>query len=76
MFCVIVIELFFIWPIERLRKKKISVVLNCAKIEEKKIESMVKILNTSSNNNLFFNSEQYNDCSSFLMKAGKWLKSG
>lgn len=30
---------------------------------------MVKILNTSSNNNLFFNSEQYNDCSSFLMKA-------
>lgn len=30
---------------------------------------MVKILNTSSNNNPFFNSEQYNDCSSFLMKA-------
>lgn len=30
---------------------------------------MVKILNTGSNNNLFFNSEQYNDCSSFLMKA-------
>lgn len=30
---------------------------------------MVKILNTSSNNNLFFNTEQYNDCSSFLMKA-------
>lgn len=30
---------------------------------------MVKVLKTSSNNNLFFNSEQYNDCSSFLMKA-------
>lgn len=60
---------FFIWPIERLRKSLFLWFLNCAKIEEKKIESMVKILNTSSNNNLFFNSEQYNDCSSFLMKA-------
>lgn len=58
-----------IWPIEQLRKSLFLWFLNCANIKERKIESMVKILNTSSNNNLFFNSEQYNDCSSFLMKA-------